>query len=149
MTINIQKTLQKITETNPNWRTLYRKLRVNGKIVNPKKKIKVAPLYHYQNGNLIQRSDKAIYFTAITAIGGKSQIELHNRAKFDIQGGFIDGIVNTFSFGLMEMDEEYIKQYFEEIKGKCSSDKYWDVISDTNNKAILKKFIIPKWILRN
>lgn len=133
MTTNIQKMLQKITISNPNWRTLYRKLRINDKIVNPKKKIKVPTFYHYQNAHLIQRSDKAIYWTAITALGRKPQIELHNRAKFDIQGDFIDGIVNTFSFGMMDMDEEYIKEYFEEIKDKCSSDKYWDVIS---NKTI-------------
>ncbi|MFH2096665.1 MAG: hypothetical protein ABIJ16_13225, partial [Bacteroidota bacterium] len=121
MTTNIQKMLQKITISNPNWRTLYRKLRVNNKIIDTEN-FDAPPFYHYQNAHLIQRSDKAIYWTAITVVGRKPQIELHNRAKFDIQGNFIDGIVNTFSFGMVDMDEEYIKEYFEEIKDKCSSD---------------------------
>ena len=148
MTENIQKIIEKISENNPNWKMLYRKLRINDKIVNPKKKIIVSSLYNYQNANLIQRIDKKIYWTAITVVGNTPQVEFQSRAKFDIQGNFIDGIMNTFSFGMMDMDIEVIREYFYEVHDKFSSSEYWDVISNKNNKAILKKFNIPKWILR-
>jgi len=135
MTINIQKRLQKITISNPNWKTLYRKLRINNKIIDSEN-FSAPALYRYQNANLIQRFDETIYWTSITVVGKEAKLELQSRARFDSDGNFLDGIMNTFSFGMMDMDEEVIKEYFEETNGKFSSDKYWDVISDKNSDSI-------------
>jgi len=135
MTTNIKKMLQKISITNPNWRTLYRKLRINNKIIESES-FSAPALYHYQNADLIQRFDEAIYWTAITVVGKEAKLELQSRARFDSDGNFLDGTMNTFSFGMMDMDEEVIKEYFEETNGKFSSAEYWDVISDKNSDSI-------------
>jgi hypothetical protein len=51
MSINILEQVKNITRANPHWKLLYRKLRLNGKIVDPNN-LKTTSPYHYQNMNL-------------------------------------------------------------------------------------------------
>ena len=92
--------------------------------------------------NFIERLDTGILWTAITIVGKEGQIELHHRARFDSKGNFLDGKMNTFSFGMIGMDKGVIKEYFSEIRHKLSSVDYWDVISDETDDSILKQFDI-------
>lgn len=142
MSTNILEQVKDITKINPHWKILYRKLRLNGEIVDPYN-YKITSPYKYQNMNLIERLETEILWTAITIVGKEGQIELHHRARFDIKGKFRDGIMNTFAFGIIDMDDEVIKEYFDEIQYKLSSVDYWDVISDKIDNSILKQFDIP------
>jgi hypothetical protein len=142
MSTNMLEQVKNISKTNPHWKILYRKLRLNGEIVDPDN-FKITSSYNYQNMNLIERLDKEILWTAITIVGREGQIELHHRAKFDANGDFVDGRMNSFSFGMMDMDEEVIEEYFHELQGKFSTVDYWDVISDETDDSILKQFDIP------
>ena len=138
MSINILEQVKNITKTNPNWKLLYRKLRLNGKIVDPNK-IKITPSYHYKNMNLIERSNKDIRWTAVTIVGREGAVELHHRAIFGSNGDFLNGIMNSFSFGMMDMDKESVEEYFNELQGSFNSVEYWDRISDESDDSILKQ----------
>jgi len=142
MSTNILEQVKNISKTNPHWKMLYRKLRLNEEIVDLEN-YKITSLYTYKNMNLIECLDTGILWTAITIVGKEGAIELHHRAKFDTKGNFLDGIMNTFSFDMMDMDEGVIEEYFHELQGKFSFVDYWDVISDETDDSILKQFEIP------
>ena len=136
MSTNILALVKNISKKHPNWKVLYRKLQMDGKIVDPKKFDEVTRSYYWENMNLIERYDTGIVLKSITIVGRPSVIEPNHIANFDINGDFIDGKVNTFAFGIFPLDEAHLETYFSECQKDFQSVNYWDVISDGTDDVI-------------
>ena len=144
MPTNILKMVENITKVHPNWKMLYRKLRVNDTIVESKD-FKVPSPYSYKNLNLIERFEQSIFWTNVTVVGREGSIELHHGAKFDINGDWIGGMMNMFypKGSMANLDKATINEYLSETKEKFSSIDYWDQISDEREESIVTKFDLP------
>jgi len=145
MSINILKITKQITKKHPEWKTLYRKLRINEEIVEDGNfTLKETSLYNYKNLELIERHDTKIIWTDITAVGHECSIELQNRVEFDKDGNFVCGIMNGFLGSFMTMNKETLEEIFFQAKDKFSKIDYWDIISNSIDNSILKGFNIPE-----
>ena len=145
MSLNILKITKKITKKHPEWKTLYRKLRINEEIVEDGNfTLKETSLYTYKNLELIERHDTKIIWTDITAVGHECSIELQNRVEFDKDGNFVCGIMNGFLGRFMNMSKGVLEEIFFQAKDKFSTIGYWDIILNTIDNSILKGFNIPE-----
>ena len=108
---------------------------MNEKIVDPKNFEPTRPCF-WQNMNLIEQYDTGIVWKSMTIVGNPKVIEPHHRARFDINGDFIDGKANTFAFGIWPLDELLLENYLFEYQKDFPSVNYWDVISDGTDDVI-------------
>ena len=145
MTTNILEVLEPISNTHPDWETLYRKLRVNDEIVDNNPETFKAPSgsYSYKNMHLIEKKEDGILWTSITAVGRPCEIEFQSTAKFNLDGSFAKGIMNMFTFRTEPMSSVEVKEYFSQAKYNFSDSDYWDVISNEVDESILKHYKVP------
>jgi len=106
-----------------------RHLRLNGKIV--KKGLgEIVDNGYYQNGLVAKRNDEGDITIVSTTIenGG---VTMNFRAMLDSEGKLINGIVNCFTLGYINMDQGYIDEYIKEIAEKLEDgEEYFDVKKD-------------------
>lgn len=135
--------LEPISNIHPDWKTLYRKLRINNEIVDPETFTKPSSSYSYKNMHLIEKNDEDILWTSITAVGRPCEIEFQSTAKFNRDGSFVKGKMNKSTFKTESMGLFEVKTLFSQAKYNFSNSDYWDVISNEKDESILKHFKVP------
>lgn len=141
MSKNLLEITKKITEKYPEWKMLCRKLKINGEVVeNRNFSLGQSSSYNYKNLELIERFNRKIIWTEVSAVGRECSIELQNRAEFDMDGNFVRGTMNTFYVGFQNMDTLAARELLSQVKSQFSKINYWDVISNKIDSSILQGF---------
>ena len=104
-----------------------RKLRYNQEIIEDSDlEDKFPNNGHYQNSFEIVKHDNIYTIGSMTVENG--EVTTNFSCDVDLQGNMIEGAVNCFSLGYMDVDQPYIDEYLTDIFNHPEKKDYWDDI---------------------